>query len=80
MMQHIPFGNEALGHIKMASSDTSQKDLFAEAVSCVFKEWQALRIIVDNLFGGPHTVEKAKWLEEVTAGFVSSNGMRMTLI
>lgn len=69
----VPSRERDLWELKMASAGT-QKDLFAEAVSCVFREWQALRIIVDNMFGGPHTKEKAQWLEEVTTGFVSSNG------
>lgn len=47
--------------------------LFHHAVSSVFKEWQALRIAVDNMFGGPMSQEKAVWLEEVTAAFVINN-------
>ena len=56
----------------MATSGRSS--LFYEAVSAVFREWQALRIAVDNMFGGPMSNEKALWLEEVTADFVSNNG------
>ena len=48
--------------------------LFHQAVSSVFKEWQALRIAVDNMFGGPMSKEKGLWLEEITADFVSNNG------
>ena len=53
---------------------SSPVPIFHEAVKCVFREWQALRIIVDNMFGGPMSKEKALWLEEVTADFVCNNG------
>ena len=48
--------------------------LFSQAVSKVLKEWQALKIAVDNAFGGPSSREKALWLEEVTVDFMCNNG------
>ncbi len=52
--------------------------IFYEAVRSIFREWQALRIAVDNMFGGPMSKEKALWLEEVTADFVCNNGKSNT--
>lgn len=47
--------------------------LFNQAVSTVMKDWQALNIAVDNMFGGPLSREKASWLEEVTVDFMYNN-------
>lgn len=58
----------------MAVMGDGHKDLFYQAVSRVMREWHALNICVDNLFGGPKSKEKALWLEEVTVDFMSRNG------
>lgn len=52
---------------------SSHGTVFRQAVSTVLREWQALRIAVDNMFGGPMSKEKALWLEGVTADFVYNN-------
>lgn len=49
------------------------KDLFNQAVSAVLREWQALRIAVDNMFGGAMSKEKALWMEDVTVHFICNN-------
>lgn len=59
----------------MAGVGGGQSHLFSQAVSTVMKEWQALKIAVDNAFGGPYSQEKALWLEEVTVDFMCNNGI-----
>ncbi len=54
---------------------SSESGLFREAVSCVFSQWPALQIAVENSFGGGVTKEKARWLAEVTADFLLTDGM-----
>lgn len=47
--------------------------VFVDAVSKVMREWQAIKIAVDNMFGGPLSKEKAQWMEEVTVDFMCNN-------
>ena len=56
------------------------KDLFNQAVSAVLREWQALRIAVDNMFGGPMSKEKALWMEDVTVHFICNNGEYQSMV
>jgi hypothetical protein len=48
--------------------------VFSQAVGAVMKEWPALKIAVDNNFGGPMSRQKATWLEQVTVDFMCNNG------
>ena len=54
--------------------------LFVDAVSKVMKEWQAFKIAVDNMFGGPLSKEKARWMEEVTVDFMCNNSNLIIII
>ena len=49
------------------------KETYLQAVERVLKGWQALRMAVDNSFGGADSVEKAEWMVEVTGEFVWDN-------
>lgn len=57
------------------SEAVSGKQLFVEAVSVVLRGWPALRMVVDQSFGGPLSRQKAAWLEEVTAQWFWENGV-----
>lgn len=54
--------------------------VFVDAVSKVMREWQAIKIAVDNMFGGPLSKEKAQWMEEVTVDFMCNNSNLMIMI
>ena len=62
--------------LKMAGAVGKVKvpQIFMDGVSKVLKEWQALEIAVDNMFGGPLSREKALWMKEVTVDFMFNNG------
>ena len=49
------------------------KETYLQAVERVLKGWQALRMAVDNSFGGSDSVEKAEWMVEVTGQFIWDN-------
>ncbi len=56
----------------MATSDVWQ-EAFSRGVSAVLQKWEALRMAVDQQFGGPHSSEKRAWLGEVTAQWFFEN-------
>ncbi len=43
---------------------------FKQVVSCVLVNWPALRIAVENSFGGSFSKEKGDWLVAVLADFL----------
>ena len=51
-----------------------QSKLFPKCVSCILRTWSALELAVEHELGGPHTKEKASWMEEVMVQFFSENG------
>ena len=52
------------------------EDPFQQAVSAVISDWPALKIAVENSFGGVQSREKGEWLIEVMADFIklTANG------
>lgn len=58
----------------MAELDERWREDFAHGVSAVLQKWEALRMAVDQEFGGPHSREKGAWLEDVTAQWFFENG------
>lgn len=60
----------------MAASSTSNgqsRGVFQRAVAGVLTDWPALRIAVENSFGGVESREKAEWLVEVMTEFIATD-------
>ena len=47
--------------------------LFDAAVSAVLSSWPALKMAVSHQFGGPHSQDKATWMEGATAQWMREN-------
>ncbi|XP_033927663.1 pre-rRNA-processing protein TSR2 homolog isoform X2 [Melopsittacus undulatus] len=57
----------------MAALSTGQRLLLERGVQAVLRGWAALQLAVDQGFGGPHSSEKAAWLEGAVLEFLSQN-------
>lgn len=73
---HQPHLFQKMAGVETSRESPSSPHIFSQAVSTVMKDWQALRIAVDNMFGGPLSKEKATWLEQVTVDFMCKNGKK----
>uniref|UniRef100_A0A8V5GUJ1 Pre-rRNA-processing protein TSR2 homolog n=1 Tax=Melopsittacus undulatus TaxID=13146 RepID=A0A8V5GUJ1_MELUD len=55
----------------MAALSTGQRLLLERGVQAVLRGWAALQLAVDQGFGGPHSSEKAAWLEGAVLEFLT---------
>ena len=59
----------------MAAKRVEKEEIFMNSVQFVLGNWPAIRVSVEQCFGGQHSSEKERWLQEVIFNVFIENGM-----
>lgn len=53
----------------------TREEVFMNSVQFVLGNWPAIRVSVEQCFGGQHSREKERWLQDVIYNVFMENGM-----
>ena len=59
----------------MAAKRAEQEEIFMNSVQFVLTSWPAVRVSVEQCFGGQHSREKESWLHDVIFNVFMENGI-----
>ncbi len=59
----------------MAAERVEKEEIFMNSVQFVLGNWPAIRVSVEQCFGGQNSSVKERWLQEVIFNVFMENGM-----
>ena len=64
----------------MAAKRVEQKEIFMNSVQFVLGNWPAVRVSVEQCFGGQYSKEKEQWLQDVIFNVFMENGISILAV
>jgi hypothetical protein len=61
----------------MAAKRVEKEDIFMNSVRFILGNWPAVRVSVEQCFGGQYSSEKERWLQEVIVNVFMENGIQI---